>query len=380
MLVGVASAFVIEGVMRYIARWGFDDPALASVILLLAPFAAYLPAEKLHVSGVLAAVSAGLLLSRRSALFIDSETRLVGSSVWRLLTFILNAFAFLLIGLQLPLIVAELVPHVAQYALYGLGLSIVVIAVRFAWVFPAAYLPHALDPALRKREPVPRWQSTAVIAWAGMRGIVSLAAALALPYTLGDQPFPERSGAIFLTFCVICVTLIGQGLTLAPLIERLGVTETSKNQRRETHLRILALQAGLTRLHELQEQHHGTRSTSRSPRAFSRSTSGGLRSYAGAWCPARVKIRRSPCGPAFSTGGAGRREACDSRHAAVRRSPGRYLPLDRVRSGPSRPSTQLTGSAPDSRRRWPPGRRSPRVRESRCPMRRARAMAEAASA
>jgi CPA1 family monovalent cation:H+ antiporter len=254
VLVGVAVAFAIEGALRYIARRGFDDAALASVIFLLAPFAAYVPAEDLRVSGVLAAVSTGIVLSRRSGYFIDSETRLVASSVWRLLTFILNALAFLLIGLQLPVIVAELVPHVAEYALWGLALSALVILVRVAWVFPATYLPWILDPKLHERDPAPRWQAVAVIAWAGMRGIVSLAAALALPYTLGDQPFPQRGVAIFLTFCVIFVTLVGQGLSLAPIIEWLGVTETSKTQIRESKLRIAALEAGLARLRDLQRE------------------------------------------------------------------------------------------------------------------------------
>ena len=152
---------------------------------MLAPFAAYLPAEALHVSGVLAAVSAGMLLSRRSTSFIDSETRVLGASVWRLLTFVLNAFAFLLIGLELPSIFEALEPHVRDYALYGLLVSMTVIVVRIAWIFPATYLPRMLSRRLRERDPAPPWQPVAVLSWAGMRGIISLAIALALPYTLG---------------------------------------------------------------------------------------------------------------------------------------------------------------------------------------------------
>ncbi len=257
VVVGFAVALAIEAVLRYVSRHNLDDVLFASVLLLLAPFAAYVPAEAFHVSGVLAAVSAGLVLSRRSTFFIDSETRLIASSVWKLLTFILNALAFLLIGLQLPLIVAELYPHVMQYAVYGLVLSALVIAVRFAWVFPATYLPRLLDRAWSKREPAPSWQAVGVISWAGMRGIVSLAAALALPYTLGDQPFPERSVAIFLTFCVIFVTLVGQGLTLGPLVQWLGVAQTSRKQQGETRVRLQALEAAVARLRELQEQHSG---------------------------------------------------------------------------------------------------------------------------
>ncbi|HTU83647.1 MAG TPA: Na+/H+ antiporter [Candidatus Acidoferrales bacterium] len=253
VLVGVAIALAIEGILRYVSRHDLDDATLASVVLLIAPFAAYVPAEAVHVSGVLGAVSAGLVLSRRSALFIDSETRVIGSSVWRLLTFVLNGLAFLLIGLQLPVIVAELVPRVGIDALFGLALSVLVIAVRFAWVFPATYLPRMFDRRLRESEPAPTWQGVTVVSWAGMRGIVSLAAALALPYTLGDEPFPQRSIAIFLTFSVIFVTLVGQGLTLGPLVEWLGVAETSKNQQAETRVRIRALEAAIARLRELQE-------------------------------------------------------------------------------------------------------------------------------
>jgi len=246
-LVGAATAFLLEAILRWIVRRGYSDAMIASVVFLLAPFAAYLPAEALHLSGVLAAVSAGGLLGRRSG-FIDPETRILGSSVWRLLTFVLNAFAFLLIGLQLPAILEALVPHVRDYALYGLLLSATVIVVRILWIFPATYIPRRLLPWLR--DPAPPWQQAAVLAWAGMRGIISLAIALALPYTLGDQPFPQRSVTIFFTFCVIFITIVLQGLTLGPLIEWLGVTETSKSRRRETGLRIRALQAGIARLRE----------------------------------------------------------------------------------------------------------------------------------
>jgi monovalent cation/hydrogen antiporter len=255
ILVGVAVALLLEGVLRQIGRLGFGDAMIASVVFLLAPFASYLPAEELHVSGVLAAVSAGILLSRRSASFIDPETRVLGSAVWRLLTFVLNAFAFLMIGLELPSIFAALEPHVRDYALYGLLVSLTVILVRIAWVFPATYVPRLLDPHLRKHDPSPSWQPVAVLAWSGMRGIVSLAIALSLPYTLGDQPFAARSVMIFFTFCVVFVTLVLQGLTLGPLIERLGVTETSRGHRRENGLRIRALEAGIARLQDEREAH-----------------------------------------------------------------------------------------------------------------------------
>ena len=247
--VGVAVAFVLEGALRYWARRGYGDSLVATVVFLLAPFAAYLAAEELRVSGVLAAVAGGLLLSRRSTTFIDSETRVLGTSVWRLLIFVLNAFAFLLIGLQLGGIVESLEPHARDYALYGLLLAVTVIVVRIAWIFPATYVPRFLSRRLRKHDAYPPWQPIAVLSWSGMRGIVSLAIALALPYTLGDQPFPQRSVAIFFTFCVVFVTLVFQGLTLGPLIEWLGVTESSRGRRREANLRVRALEAGIAKLH-----------------------------------------------------------------------------------------------------------------------------------
>jgi|HubBroStandDraft_4_1064222.scaffolds.fasta_scaffold00032_43 Na+/H+ antiporter len=257
VVVGVVAAFLLEGILRYTTRVGFGDAMIASVVFLLAPFAAYLPAEELHVSGVMAAVTAGILLSRRSTTFIDSETRVLGSSVWRLLTFVLNAFAFLLIGLELPSIVAALEPHARDYLLYGLLISATVIIVRIAWVFPATYLPRVFSRRSREIDPSPPWQPVAVLAWAGMRGIVSLAIALALPYTLGFEPFPARSVMIFFTVCVIFVTLVLQGLTLRPLIEWLGVTETSRSHRRETGLRIRALEAGIERLRREEARRSG---------------------------------------------------------------------------------------------------------------------------
>jgi Na+/H+ antiporter len=258
VLLGVLAALLLEGVLRYMRKYGFDDPTIASVVFLLAPFAAYLPADALHVSGVLAAVTSGIILSWRSRLFIDSETRLIGSAVWRVLTYVLNAFAFLLIGLELPAIIAELEPHVRDYALYGAMVAAIVIVVRIAWVFPATYVPRMFSHWLRAHDPSPNWRTVAIIGWSGMRGIVSIAAALALPYTFGDQVFPERGPIIFFTVCVVFATLVLQGLTLRPLIEWLGMTEASKSQRREARLRIRALEAGIERLRDEERRREGS--------------------------------------------------------------------------------------------------------------------------
>jgi monovalent cation/hydrogen antiporter len=122
------------------------------------------------------------------------------------------------------------------------------------WVFPAAYIPRLLSRRLRERDPIPPWPQLVVLGWSGMRGIISLAIALALPYTLGDAPFSQRSVMIFFTVCVVFVTLVFQGLTLGPLIERLGVTESSHGQKREAGLRIRALEAGISKLNEEEER------------------------------------------------------------------------------------------------------------------------------
>jgi Na+/H+ antiporter len=253
IVAGLVVAFVAEFVIRFIVRHGFDQPTLINVVLLIVPFAAYLAAEEVNVSGVLSAVAAGILLSRRMSSIVDSGTRLVGTATWQMLLFILNAFVFLLIGLQLPQIVVGLEHELGKVILDGLLVSVLVIVVRLAWMFPATYLPRLLSKKLRERDPAPSWQSVVVIGWAGMRGIISLAAALGISYGVGVQNnAPVRAEIIFITFCVILVTLVGQGLTLGPLIKLLGVAESSAPHKQETELRVRALEEGIARLHALE--------------------------------------------------------------------------------------------------------------------------------
>jgi monovalent cation/hydrogen antiporter len=253
IVAGFALAFLAELVIRWIVRFGYDQPMLINVVLLIVPFGAYLAAEELRVSGVLAAVTAGMLLSRRMSTIVDSGTRLVGSATWEMLLFLLNAFVFLLIGLQLPQILIGLEHKLGQALLEGAIVSALVIVVRLVWVFPATYLPRMLSKRLRERDPAPSWKVTLVIGWAGMRGIISLAAALAISYAVGiGNAAPVRSEIIFITFCVIIVTLVGQGLTLGPLIRWLGVAESSGPNKRETELRVRALEEGIARLRALE--------------------------------------------------------------------------------------------------------------------------------
>lgn len=254
--VGLAIAFGFELVMKLLSRKHLDDPTISNAILLIAPFASYLPAEAMHVSGVLAAVTAGMYLGRRSAHFWDSETRLIGGAVWEVMLFLLNGFVFVVIGLQLPQIVAGLGNAPWHYIIAAVVVSVVVILIRPIWIFPATYLPRLFSKKLREADPPPSWRAVVVISWAGMRGIVSLAAALAIPLVgaRGADLGEARNEILFVTFCVIFATLIVQGFTLAPMIEMLGVAESSSRVKAETEVRIGALEAGIEELHA-QERH-----------------------------------------------------------------------------------------------------------------------------
>jgi CPA1 family monovalent cation:H+ antiporter len=224
------------------------------LISLLAPFAAWLPAEALGVSGVLSVVTAGIVVGRAAPRILGSDARVLGSGVWQMVVFTLNGLVFILIGLQLPTILDNLSASrsFGELASWAVVVSVTVILVRLAWVFPGTYLPRLLSARVRARErpPVPR--NVLIIGYAGMRGVVSLAAALALPLQVdGGAPFPERDLVIFLTFSVILATLVGQGLTLPWLIRRLGVGDDGSAAHEELHAREAAVLAAMERLDEL---------------------------------------------------------------------------------------------------------------------------------
>ena len=224
------------------------DPVIEIIVSLLAPATAYIAAEQIHVSGVLATVVAGLITGRRAARVLSPDARLMGAGVWQTVIWLINAFVFMLIGLQLPAILrAVLVDHTpGQLAVLGLGVALTAIVARIVWVFPASYLPRFLSSKIRERDPYPPPQAVFIVSWAGMRGVVSLAAAFALPPT-----FPSRDLILFLTFCVIAATLVGQGLTLPWLIRHLGVLAPGGQDSEEVHARIAAVEAALQRLEEL---------------------------------------------------------------------------------------------------------------------------------
>jgi CPA1 family monovalent cation:H+ antiporter len=238
-----------------------------NTISLLTPFVAYLVAEEpsqwaweqlglpgeFAFSGVLSVVAAGLYLGRRGPYVISPATRLQGYAFWELVTFLLNGLIFSLIGLQLSGIVEGLSEYsAATLILYAGLISLTVILVRILWVFPATYVPRWASRSLRERDPSPPPRAVTVIAWTGMRGVISLAAALALPLsTESGAPFPGRDLILFLTFSVILMTLVAQGLSLPVLIRALGLEADGSREREEITGRISVAEAALARIEEL---------------------------------------------------------------------------------------------------------------------------------
>jgi Na+/H+ antiporter len=248
LAIGLAAGWVIRE-----ARSRIDDPPTEITISLLSGYAAYLPAEELGLSGVIAAVTVGVYMGWHTPQLTTPIMRIQGVSVWEILTFLLNAVLFLLVGLQLPTVLDEISGYsAAELAGWGALVSAVVIGVRIVWQFTVPYIIRAVDrrPSQRERRASPR--ERLIVGWAGMRGSVALAAALAIPLeTDAGAPFPERNLLIFLAFVVILVTLVGQGLTLGPLINRLGVEDDRREQEEEVLARVRLAEAAIERLDEI---------------------------------------------------------------------------------------------------------------------------------
>jgi Na+/H+ antiporter len=246
--IGLAVGWLITALRRRI-----DDAPTEISISLITPFLAYLPAEALGVSAVLAAVTAGIWLGWRSPQLITPDTRIRTFSVWELLVFVLNAALFTLVGLQLPAVVDGIrSTSVSDIAVASVAVAAAVVLLRFAWVFPGTFLPRALSVRVRERDPNPPWRDAFLVAWTGMRGAVSLAAALAIPRTIdGGGAFPQRDTIIFLTYVVIFATLVVQGLTLPMVIRWLGIEPDESTAQKEDKARLLAAQAAIQRIDEL---------------------------------------------------------------------------------------------------------------------------------
>jgi Na+/H+ antiporter len=247
--IGLAIGFVIRQLRRRL-----DDPPLEITISLLSGYFAYLPAQAAGVSGVLAAVTVGVYMGWHTPELTSAQTRLQGIAVWEILFFVLNALLFALIGLQLPAILDSLSGRSTGTLIgYAALVTAAVIAARFLWVVPGTYLTARFR---RRTRPIQEpGKASILLSWSGMRGAVSLAAALALPLTTdaGDA-FPNRALIIFLTFGVILGTLVLQGLTLPGVVKALGLEDEGLAEKEESKARLYAAEAALARLEELADE------------------------------------------------------------------------------------------------------------------------------
>jgi CPA1 family monovalent cation:H+ antiporter len=250
---GVAIGLAVGTAMRAIRR-RIDDPPTEITISLFTGYAAYIPADQLGLSGVIAAVTVGLYMGWHSSELTTASTRLQLTGVWETLTFLLNAVLFTLVGLQLRRIMSAL-DGFSTWELVrdALLVSGAVIVTRVVWVFALAWLPRLVG--IRVLDPMPPWPRLFIVSWSGMRGSVALAAALAIPLTVhGGGPFPDRDLVIFLTYAVILATLVLQGLTLPPLIRALGVQADTRDAEEEALARLRTAEAAIERLDELADE------------------------------------------------------------------------------------------------------------------------------
>jgi Na+/H+ antiporter len=252
---GIAIGLLVGFAVRQIRR-RLDHSPTEIAIALLSGYFAYLPAEAAGVSAVLAVVTVGIYVGWYTPELTTVQTRLQGDAVWEILVFLLNALLFGLVGLQLRPILDSLSGLSTRTLLVdALVVGGTVVWTRLLWIYPATYVPRLLFRRIRERDPYPPWQYPTMIGWTGLRGAVSLAAALALPLTThAGRAFPERNLVIYLAFIVILATLVVQGLSLPPLIRLLGLEEDGIAAKEEGKARIKAADAALARLEELVDE------------------------------------------------------------------------------------------------------------------------------
>lgn len=233
IVVGEVLYGLLVGWLSLRLRTWAHNPRVEIVMSLMTPYAAFWPPAHLGGSGVLATVAAGLYVSWTGPLHISASTRLQGIFFWDLTIYLIDGLIFLYTGLQLRVLVEHVHMHELHWMLTVTGIATgIAIVARFVWMFPATYLPRWLSKKLAARDPAPKWQAPFMLAFTGIRGVVSLAAALALPMTTRDgRPFPYRDLFLFVAFGVIVVTLVGQGLTLPWLLRRLGLTRGGAEER-----------------------------------------------------------------------------------------------------------------------------------------------------
>lgn len=248
VFVGLAIAYIIYIIHRFLPT----NASIDTGITLIAPHLMYIVAEYFHFSGVLAVVSGGLFLSARSTDIFTYETRIQAQGVWDTMVFLLNGTVFILIGLQLPFIMGKINPgSLPVLIMYGLIISMVAIVVRIIWVYPGTYLPRLLSKKVRQKEPYPNPKNVFIVAWSGMRGVISLAAALSIPFTLGDGvAFPFRNEILVIAFIVILVTLVFQGLSLPWIIKKLNITVVDKSAEEDLEIQVYLTNAILKHIEE----------------------------------------------------------------------------------------------------------------------------------
>ena len=251
VLGGIAYGLAVGWVIGHVRR-RVRDPSIQILVALTTPFVAYIPAEEFHVSGVLATVVTGVYLGTRTEGLLQPASRLSGTLFWRTLIFLLESALFVLLGLELRSVVDHLSAAISVPHLAGAAAAVVaaVIGIRLAWELVVSPLLRFL-PGKHSSYVQNPWRQRLVIGWGGMRGAITLAIALSLPETLHRGPFPERSTLILLAAVVVVVTLIGEGLTLAPLLRALGLAQSDARREAEARARARITEAGLARLDEL---------------------------------------------------------------------------------------------------------------------------------
>jgi monovalent cation/hydrogen antiporter len=251
--IGLLIALIVERLERYL-----DDGPIEVTLSIMVPYATYLAAELAKSSGVFAVVACGLYLSRQSNRFFSANVRLQAFGFWNAFTFAVNGLVFVLIGLQLPFVLAGIrdIPF-PTLLLYAALFSALVIVLRLLWIYPGAYFAYFIrNRLLHQKDPRPSNREIFVVGWTGMRGVIALAAAISLPEFLADgSPFPQRNLIIFLTFCIILVTLVLQGLSLPPLIRALGLAGSDGPDCEEEVARRIILETAITHLEDHRKMH-----------------------------------------------------------------------------------------------------------------------------
>lgn len=253
IVVGLVGAHIMYAIHRFLPT----TPAIDAALTVMTPYILFLAAEQFHYSGVMAVVSGGLFMSYRShEVFKTGSTRVNMLGVWTTMIFVMNALVFILIGLELPEIIAGLGEYsIADGIKYGLIISVIVIVLRYLWVFPIAYIPRWLSSSARK-DPSPGWKGPLIISWAGMRGVVSLATALSIPLMMNEsEAFPHRNLIIFITFVVIFITLVFQGLTLPYIIKLINLKEIDNIADEEDQRANIQLRLGKVALKHINEKY-----------------------------------------------------------------------------------------------------------------------------